>query len=622
MPMLPEERERLAGIYVQRGMSREEADRYIGIRERKAYAAQESPDAGRTWADVPGDALSNFPASARQAGEDLATLFHSPLEVAGDLGRIVLGAAQKFVPGEQDSEKYADAVAQFFADRYGGMDALRDTMAEDPVGFMADASMVLTGGGGIAARTPGVAAKLSQQAAKAGRAPLLEEQIAPVMRAVRAGVERAGQVAERGGQLIDPLAMAGRTAAAATRGAGNVGAHVAGFASGTGGKAIQTAAEVGREGGDAQRAFLRSMRGDAPMEEVVDTAREAVSNMYSARSRAYSEGMAGVVDDPTVLDFGKLDEALAGVAEVKNFKGVPISKSTTAVREQVGEILEQWRNLDPAEYHTVEGFDALKQSLGDVLASTPYGTPEWRVANDAYQAAKRTITDQAPAYGRVMHDYEKATALLKEIEGELSLGKGKNASTALRKLQAIVRNDVSAAYGRRAELGDVLTEAGAQNLPEQLTGHALSGWRPRGLSGQFSGAGGLGLASVGGVALGPGALAGGAGMMAASSPRLVGEVAHGIGAASRGPIAVADTLRRAPPTVSPLTYQTARAMAEQEALEQEQEAQEAALQAAMERHGNRFLRPELGAEARMLIDDTRRRRDDTVNAFIERMAQR
>ena len=533
---------------------------------QQAAAPQADEPASRGWADVPGDAFDNLWPSAKRAAEDVAFLFTNPGDAASGLGNIALGAAQKLIPGEQDSEQYADAVGQFFADRYGSTDALKDTMATDPVGFLADASTVLTGGGGLAARAPMAAGKITgaaaNAAAKAGRGaplPAVRDATEPVMRALGIGAEKVGEAATKAGGMLDPFALAGKGAAAATRGAGKGAAHILGMASGTGGKAVQQAAQSGIEGGKGQRAFLDAMRGDAPMEHVVETAREAVGNMHGDRSRAYTEGMADVAKDATVLDFGKVDDALKEIAEVKSFKGVPISKSTEGVRQQIAETVEQWRALDPAEYHTVEGFDALKQSLGDVLDSTQYGSPEWRVANDAYRSVKNTITEQAPEYAKVMKDYEEATALLKEIEGELSLGKGKNASTALRKLQAIVRNDVSSAYGRRAELGEVLKDSGAQQLVEELTGHAMSGLRPRGLSGQFTGSGGLGLGVGGlGFGLGPGALLGGGAMMAASSPRLVGEAAHAVGQLSRYPAAGADMLRAAPEGISPLVYQLSR----------------------------------------------------------------
>ena len=187
------------------------------------------------------------------------------------------------------------------------------------------------------------------------------------------------------------------------------------------------------------------------------------------------------------------------ITEIKTFKGVPISKSTADISNRIKTQIDEWRALDPAEYHTVEGFDALKQSVGDILDSTQYGTPEWRVANEAYQAVKQTVTDQAPGYAKVMGDYTQATELLKEMQGELSLGKGKNAATAMRKLQAIIRNDVSSAYGRRAELGGMLEDAGATGLTEKLAGQSMSSPIPRGfgnISGAMGASGGLNPAAM------------------------------------------------------------------------------------------------------------------------------
>ena len=270
------------------------------------------------------------------------------------------------------------------------------------------------------------------------------------------------------------------------------------------------------------------MRGVEPMENVVSDARAAVANLYTKRGQQYKADMAAVSGDPAILDFADVDKALADVSGVKNYKGVAISKSTEGVRTRIAEIADEWRGLDPAEFHGVEGFDALKQSFGDVLDSTEYGSSSWKVANEAYQGVRKSIVKQAPEYAEVMKNYEQASTLLKELQGELSLGKQSNAATSLRKLQTIIRDDVSSAYGRRAELGEVLEGAGARGLTESIAGHSMSSPLPRGLRGTVTGGGmtaGLGLAG----GLNPGTAASMAAMAAASSPRVVGEVAHAAG---------------------------------------------------------------------------------------------
>ena len=133
-------------------------------------ARPEAPKQPIAWGDVPGMAMSNFVPSAKQFGSDIVQPFMHPVETAKSLGNLGLGIIQKLIPGEQEAEKYADAVGQFFADRYGGEEELKRTLATDPVGFLADASAVLSGGGTLAARAPGMAGKIGKMTATAGRA--------------------------------------------------------------------------------------------------------------------------------------------------------------------------------------------------------------------------------------------------------------------------------------------------------------------------------------------------------------------------------------------------------------------------------------------------------------------
>lgn len=118
-----------------------------------AFLADEP--SGMSWSDVITSAGRNFPQSAGQAGKDLITPFVEPIETGKALGNLALGAAQKLIPGEQGSEKYADAVGGFFADRYGGLENLKKTIATDPAGFLLDFSSVLSAGGTAVARVPG-----------------------------------------------------------------------------------------------------------------------------------------------------------------------------------------------------------------------------------------------------------------------------------------------------------------------------------------------------------------------------------------------------------------------------------------------------------------------------------
>ena len=93
---------------------------------------------------------------AEYLGNTVQAIRH-PIQTAQGLGNLALGTAQKLVPGQQAQEPYADAVGQFVLQRYGSVDKALDTLKYDPVGVMGDASMLLTGGAGLASRVPRLA---------------------------------------------------------------------------------------------------------------------------------------------------------------------------------------------------------------------------------------------------------------------------------------------------------------------------------------------------------------------------------------------------------------------------------------------------------------------------------
>ena len=454
------------------------------------------------WSEVGRQALQNLPASARQLGQDIIYPFQHPVETAEALGNLSLGAAQKLWPGEQEQEKYADAFGQFFADRYGGMENLKRTMAEDPAGFLADAATVFSGGAAAMARTPLAATK----------------------------VGRAVQT------VAHPLRAAGAGAAELV---GNLGTH-------TGGRTLRLAAGAGRAGGEKGRAFRQAMTGTAPMEDVVSDARRALGEIRKRRNAAYRQGMRQLGQETAILRFTPIDDAMKKAADVKRYKGVDISRKTAGIRDEIQGLIDEWKALDPAEYHTAEGLDALKQAIGDIRDSTDFNTPSRVVADQAYNAVKDAIVKQAPDYATTMRGYWQGTELIKDMEKTLSLNPKASVDTQLRKLQSVMRDNAYTNYGRRVALAEMLVDAGAENLMEKLAGQSLGSLAPRGLGRAVAGA-----AGVGGVALDPALLA----TLPLQSPRLMGEAAYGLGAASR----------LAPPAGTlPAIYQTGRASREYE----------------------------------------------------------
>lgn len=73
------------------------------------------------------------------------TVLH-PVQTAKNVFNLGTGLVGKVLPGQQPNEEYADALINFYKERYGGIDNIKRTIYDDPVGFALDVSTVLGGG--------------------------------------------------------------------------------------------------------------------------------------------------------------------------------------------------------------------------------------------------------------------------------------------------------------------------------------------------------------------------------------------------------------------------------------------------------------------------------------------
>jgi hypothetical protein len=295
-----------------------------------------------------------------------------------------------------------------------------------------------------------------------------------------------------------------------------------GLKTGVGIEPIAQAVKAGREG---NQTFLENMRGQVPITQVLDDAKTNLSQMNLDKQKDYRSGMVNIKNDKSVLDLSGVEKALKNAENSIDFKqsGIPKDAKAVDVLQKVRDKIDQWKKLDPAEYHTPEGLDHLKQSLWEDFGKlgmeekTAYST-----GKQVYDAVKNQISAQAPEYSKVMKNYTEASDEIKEIERALSLGNKASADTAMRKLQSLMRNNVNTNYGNRLEMAKELEKAGGNEMMPALAGQALSSKLPRGLQSASNipsaylayGAGGPALAAVD---------------LAASSPRLVGEGAYKYG---------------------------------------------------------------------------------------------
>ena len=145
----------------------------------KAPAAESGiPKARRSYAlsEVPGQAISNVPASAKRFAGGLYEAVTSPIQTVKGVLDIGAGALQKVLPesavnfinqfegnpaAATRAIEAANAAGGLIKDRYGSYEGIKRTFAEDPVGAAADLSTLLTGGSMATARVaPGVSKSL------------------------------------------------------------------------------------------------------------------------------------------------------------------------------------------------------------------------------------------------------------------------------------------------------------------------------------------------------------------------------------------------------------------------------------------------------------------------------
>ena len=122
--------------------------------------------------------LENAPGSLLQYGKDMTFPLRHPIQTAKGLGTIIRGGVDKGMRagmnaitgqevGESPQGEALGQVGKFYGDRYGSMDALKNTLNEDPVGLLSDLSGVATIGTASLPKLIGRPGQILNKAAKA-----------------------------------------------------------------------------------------------------------------------------------------------------------------------------------------------------------------------------------------------------------------------------------------------------------------------------------------------------------------------------------------------------------------------------------------------------------------------
>ena len=221
------------------------------------------------------------------------------------------------------------------------------------------------------------------------------------------------------------------------------------------------------------------------------------------------------------MDFNTLDQKYNDLVKSMQFKGKwKVGSNTQAKLQQIGSVLDDWRS-DP-ELHTTLGFDALKQSIGDLMPDKMDASQSKRAVDTMYNAIKQQIVSNSPKYAKVMENYSNSLAQTRAIEKELSLGDRNMDAQGLRKLQSVARNNANTSWGHRANMVQEL-EKYVPNIMNRIAGQSLNTMTPRGLNRAIASGTALGGAFHPEVLL----------SLPFQSPRLMGEAAFALGKSAR-----------------------------------------------------------------------------------------
>jgi len=246
--------------------------------------------------------------------------------------------------------------------------------------------------------------------------------------------------------------------------------------------------------------------------------------MATKRKSQYLDSMEGIKASQKKINFDPINKDISNIRKQFEFKGqTTLDKSGLSKLDEIEEAVNTWSKNN--DFHTVEGLDALKKKIDNLMPEADtFGKTAGKgaaIVTEARTVINNKIKAASPDYAKTMKAYEEAINLEKEIRQSLSLGKKTSADAALRKLLSVMRNNSNTNFGLRLDNLKKLEQASDVSLMPSLAGASLSQLTPRGIQAGLSP---FGLAGVGGVAgfTSPQF----AGLLAASSPRLVGEAAY------------------------------------------------------------------------------------------------
>jgi len=484
------------------------------------------PGPRRTWSDVAAEIPTSVGPSAKKFVGGLVEAVTHPVQTISTLGDVLAGGLRAALPDKvvkfidqidnpETTERIsaaANAVGGMMKDRYGSIDALKDTLATDPVGAAGDLSLLLSGAGsalrvGGTAATAAGATKAGQAAQTVGGAVSKAGDIVNPMTPIARGTEFAlTQGARATGNIVDALQgeRAARQAAnilresAAGRGATNQNQLAAVRSALQTAPANLTAAQaaagvyapefqaLGAAIAERQPSFYGGVNKaqeaarSAQLAAITPDISAAETARKAATSPLYRTAEQAVVtlDQPFMDLFERMPKGtMEKAAEIARMEGrpfqigqyVPAHSAPTGLVNAAGQPIMQ---QVPAQFPKITGesLHYIKRALSDISNASP----TTGITQDIQRAARGVLTDFLPAveakiptYGQARQTYSQMSEpinqarVLEEMQSVLQKpGGGERAQPFMNVLgrgeEAMLKR--STGTPRYDQISDVLTQ--------------------------------------------------------------------------------------------------------------------------------------------------------------------
>lgn len=471
------------------------------------------------WPTALSQGYHNLLPSSINAVKDAASAVVHPGQTWDTLKQLGSGAvsqlqgafgAQQEPKQKAQTEAVLDALEGHYKQVYGPVfkgdtGNLRKAIATDPASILMDASAATTGGGSLAAKALGETG----------------------------AVGKAAAIAAKAAQYADPVNLAVKTAGGLGKGAAWIGRSGQGIFSGIPESVSKIAAQAGAETQPELRdVFKRYMHGQVNNSaEFQQAAQGALGQVRQEASQDYLAEKAGLMNARP--SYQPITDAIQEARQKIQRGGYNAGQfpQANAALDDAQKMIANWFASPDPSYHSMEGFDNLKQAVWDKVDETSNEAGKTALKG-VYNGVKQAIIDVDPGYAKLMEQYQLGRNNINDLTKTLGLGNNAAATSALAK----AFRQMKTAQGQNL-LGQL--SAKDPRLPYMIAGTALNPWFRGGHGNMIEGIFGAGLAIHNPATL-PFSIA-------AQSPRVSGEFNYAAGAAGR----------RLAPVVSPAGRYTA-----------------------------------------------------------------